>query len=39
MLRGGELNVREKKNREQPEDLSDHGHCLYRNGYATKQTL
>jgi hypothetical protein len=38
MLRRDKLNVSEKENGEQPEDLSDHGHCSYRNRYATKRT-
>jgi hypothetical protein len=35
-LRQGKLNVREKKSGEQPEDLSDHGHGSYRNGYVQR---
>jgi hypothetical protein len=38
LLRRAKLNVRKKENREQPEDLADHGQCSYRDRYATKRT-
>jgi hypothetical protein len=38
MLRRDKLNVGEKESGEQPEDPSDHGHCSYRDRYATKRT-